>query len=316
MFMSAETIGRASRGRVSRAPQIADSLMQGSLPLVLAIGLGILSAGCLVQKREKIQTPAAAPASLRTATLDELLEKIQKQQDAIQTIDATVQLEPSVSSAAKGEITTYHDVRAFLLIRKPAFLRMIGQYPVVRNTAFDLVSDGERFGLYIPSKNRYITGNSRGGKRGKSPLENLRPQHILDALLWKGPEPGSEQAALELVTEAGKSYYVVLILRQTGPGRLALARKLWFERVGLSLERLQIFDDQGEVATDARYSSYAEFSGVPYAQQIVLNRPLDDYGLILSFTKLVLNGPIADDKFKMEPPAGAEKVDLEQASSS
>src|SRR5262249_20345929 len=132
-----------------------------------------------VKKREKIQPPGTggsfgqtSPTALQTATLDELLERIQKQQDAIQTINATVQLEPSVTSQAKGEITTYRDVQAFLLVRKPAFLRMIGQAPVVRTTVFDLVSNGDRFGLYLPTKTRYIIGNSRGGNRGKSPLEN------------------------------------------------------------------------------------------------------------------------------------------------
>jgi hypothetical protein len=284
------------------------------LSVILAATLATMLTGCLVRKREKIAVaPLAQP--LKTATLEELLEKIQKQQDAIQTLDAIVELEPSVTSQAKGEITTYRDVRAFLLIRKPAFLRMIGQYPVVRNTAFDLASDGERFGLYIPSKNRYIMGDSRGGKHSKSPLENLRPQHILDALLWKGPEPGNEEAALEVSTDGTKNYYIVLILRRAGEGKLQLARKLWFERVGLSLERLQIFDANGVIATDAHYSSYAESAGIPYAQQVVLNRPQDEYGLMLTVTQMKFNEPLPDEKFQMEQPAGAEVVDLEKAPS-
>jgi hypothetical protein len=248
--------------------------------------------------------------------LDDLLAKIRRQQEAIQTLDGTVEIEPSVRSAQKAEIVHYRDVRAFLLVRKPGFLRMIGQYPVVRNTAFDLASDGEHFGLYIPSKNRFITGNSRGGRRRESALENLRPQHILDALLWRAPEPDREEAALEVATEGQKSYYVVHVLRRLEAGHLLLARKLWFERVGLTLERLQVFDEQGEVATDARYSDYAEFSEISYPQQIVLDRPQDDYGLILTVSQLRFNQPLGDDKFELERPAGAELIDLEASPSS
>ena len=285
--------------------------------LARVASVAVMSAGltgCAVQNRRTL--PPAPPAvSLQSATLQELLEKVERQQDAIQTLDATVQIEPTVTSEQRGEIITYRDVRAFLLIRKPAHLRMIGQYPVVRNTAFDLVSDGERFGLYVPSKNRYIVGNSQGGKRSKSPLENLRPQHILDALLVEGLAAGREEAALEVATESQKSYYIVLILRRRDAGGLLLARKLWFERENLTLARLQIFDSTGTVETDARYSSYAEFSGIHYPQQIVFDRPQDDYGLMLTVAEMEFNQPLEDDKFQMAQPAGAELVDMEQTPS-
>jgi outer membrane lipoprotein-sorting protein len=282
---------------------------RGASLVLLAAGLW----GCAVQDRRPL--PPTPPPRLQSATLEELLERVAAQQNAIQTLNATVQIEPTVTSEQRGEIVTYRDVRAFLLIRKPAHLRMIGQYPVVRNTAFDLVSDGERFGLYVPSKNRYIVGNSQGGKRSKSPLENLRPQHILDALLVESPAPAGEQAALEVATEGQKSYYIVLILRPRQAGGLLLARKLWFDRESLSLVRLQIFDADGEVETDARYSSYADFSGISYPQQIAFDRPQDDYGLVLSVTGLQFNQPLGDDKFEMAQPAGTERVDIEQTPS-
>ncbi|HWP84114.1 MAG TPA: hypothetical protein VNN17_02915 [Terriglobia bacterium] len=298
------------RQRVQRGRRSASLLVRCGWLVCLATGWS----GCAVQNRIRIPTaPAAAP--LRETTLPELLQQVRRQQEAIQTITATVQVQPSVTSPQRGEIVTYRDVRAFLLIRKPADLRMIGQYPVVRNTAFDLASDGERFGLYIPSKNRYLVGDSRGGKRSKSPLENLRPQHLLDALLVAGPQPDREEAVWELAREGQNSYYIVLILRRREEGGLRLARKLWFEREQLTLARLQVFDEGGEVETDVRYSSYGNFSGIPYPQRIVLDRPLDDYGLELTVTDLKFNLPLEDAKFEMAPPAGAELVDIEKTAS-
>jgi outer membrane lipoprotein-sorting protein len=267
-----------------------------------------MAAGCAVQRRDRLPV-AATPQVLQSATLDELLQKVQAQQEAIQTLNATVEIQPSVTSDQRSEIVTYRDVRAFLMIRKPDDLRMIGQYPVVRSTAFDLASDGEHFGLYIPSKNRFVTGDSRGGKRSESALENLRPQHILDALLWRGLDE-NESAALEVASEGQKSYYIMLILRRTPEGRLLLTRKLWFERVALTLARLQIYDAEGMIATDARYGDFGEFSGISYPQNIAVDRPQDDYGLVLSVSSLVFNQPLGDEKFEMERPAGAELVEL------
>ena len=274
--------------------------------------LSLLS-GCAVRQRERL--PAAALASAwQKATLAELLDKIRAQQDAIRTFQATVEIEPSVTSLQRGEIVHYRDVRAFILIRRPALLRMIGQYPVARTTAFDMASDGERFGLYIPSRNRFIIGNSREGRRSDSALENLRPQHILDALLWQGPEPGREQAVLEVSAEGPTSYYIVHVLRPAGERGFVLARNLWFERRKLTLERLQIFDDDGEEVSDARYVDYAEFSGIPYAQKITIDRPQDQYGLALTVSKLEFNLPLEDDKFRLEQPPGTELRNLEERS--
>jgi len=278
--------------------------------MLALLALLLLLPGCIVRRRQPLPEATAAPL-WRTATLEELLDNVQAQQEAIQTINATVELEPSVRYPQRGEIVHYRDVRAFLLIRKPAFIRMIGQYPVVRNTAFDMASDGNRFGLYIPSKNRFIIGDSAGKGHSESALENLRPQHILDALLIHGPTE-SEQAALEAFNNGQRAYYVVHVLQPDGGGGLLLDRNLWFERQDLSLERLQIFGEGGEIVTDVSYSNYGEFGGISYPQQIVMDRPQDKYGLRLTVTRLVFNEPLGDEKFLLERPTGTELVDLEE----
>ena len=39
-------------------------------------------------------------------------------------------------------------------------LRMIGLMPIVRNHAFDMVSDGRDFKLWIPPRNRFVVGRN------------------------------------------------------------------------------------------------------------------------------------------------------------
>ena len=215
------------------------------------------------------------------------------------------------SSDLKGEVVHYRDVRSFLLIRRPGWLRMIGLYPVVRNTAFDLTSDGDKFELYVPSKDKLVIGSAVSTKHSTSTLENLRPHHILDALLWRSPDPTREKAALEVIDEPTMSHYVVNILASDGDGQLVLARKIWFERAGLTVDRLQVYESGGVLATDARYSNYGEFAGISYPQNIVIDRPQDQYGLALTVTRLVFNEELGEEKFKMERPEGATVMNLD-----
>jgi outer membrane lipoprotein-sorting protein len=287
-------------------------IVRAATSTALLLVLAISTSGCLVRSRERIKT-FRPPSGWKEATLPELLENLRKEEESIKTLNATVDVEPSISSAQKGEVVHYRDVRSFLMIRKPGLLRMIGQYPVVRNTAFDLASDGNKFELYVPSKDRLVIGSAVSKKHSATALENLRPHHILDALLWRSPDPINEKAALEVIDEPTQSHYVVNILATNGNGELVLKRKLWYERARLTLDRLQIYDPGGILATDATYSNYGEFNGIRYPQNIIIDRPQDQYGLALTITRLVFNEDLGDEKFKMEMPAGATIVNLEDS---
>ena len=298
--------------RPSGLPQARLSIWDRVLPSLILILIVLSSSACLVRSRERIRTFRPA-GGWKEATLESLLTNLRNEEAAIKTLNATVDVEPSVSSVQKNEVVHYRDVRSFLLIRKPGWLRMIGLYPVVRNTAFDLTSNGEKFELYVPAKDRLVLGSAVSSKKSSSTLENLRPHHILEALLWHGPDPVREKAALEVVDEPTQSHYVVHILATNGNGQLELARKLWYERAGLTLDRLQTFDPGGVLATDAKYSNYGDFEGIGYPQNIVIDRPQDQYGLTLRVTRLVFNEELGDEKFKMDPPENATVVNLDDS---
>src|SRR5262249_22319059 len=132
--------------------------------LVISCLLAILlvsTTSCLARRRLITRKGGQATQTLLTADKDALLRTVAQQYAAIDTFNATVDMVPALGTANKGKITEYKDVRAYVLFRKPAFIRIIGLYPVVRNKAFDMVSDGARFRLYIPAKNRFIEGSSQ-----------------------------------------------------------------------------------------------------------------------------------------------------------
>lgn len=285
--------------------------------LLLALVLVLLSSGCLFRARKVERVASTAP--LKMATQQDLIDYVNREAAKIRTMQATVDIDTTVGGAKKGKITDYQEIRGYVLARKPNMLRMIGLLPVLRNQAFDMVSDGEDFKLYIAPKNRFIVGkNNERTPDGHQTLENLRPQHIYDALLLREVDPEKEIAVLENEEELvrdknGKqveqSAYHLDIVRKGDHGWF-LSRKIIFSRTDLLPHRQLVYDDHGNLATDARYEKYKDYEGITFPAQIEILRPREEYDILLSVVKLQLNGALADDKFTLEQPAGAEVVHL------
>jgi outer membrane lipoprotein-sorting protein len=275
--------------------------------------------GCLFRSR-KVQPPVGA-GTLKTATQPELIEYINSQAARIQTIQATVDIDTSVGGAKKGKVTDYKQIRGYVLVRKPTMLRMIGLMPIVRNTAFDMVSDGRDFKLSIPPKNRFVVGrNDVESHSVTQPLENLRPKHIYDALLIREiaqNEVAVMESETEMVIDAKghkleQSEYIIDVIRQAGQSWV-LSRKIIFNRSDLLPHRQTLYDDKGEIATDAVYEDYRDENGVSFPWQIEISRPKEEYDITLTMVKLELNRPLTDDKFVLGQPPGVEVVHLDKS---
>src|SRR5271156_484377 len=139
--------------------------------------------GCSVSTKTAVK-PGEAPAPLQSATKEQLVEKYAQLAEGIRSLNAGVTMKLTAGTAYTGVIEQYHEVKGFILAQKPASIRVIGQAPVVGKNIFDMVSDGETFHIFIPSKNKFIVGPANLQRPSKKPIENLRPQHLVNALLW------------------------------------------------------------------------------------------------------------------------------------
>ena len=277
--------------------------------------------GCLFRSH-KVEPPITS-VQLKTATQQELIDYINTQAAAIQSMQATVDIDTTVGGVKKGKVTDYEEIRGYVLVRKPAMLRMIGLMPIVRNKAFDMVSDGQGFKLWIPTKNRFVVGrNDVETHNPTQPLENLRPQHIYDALLLRHVDPENEIAVMEndteLVTDAkshkaSRADYVIDVISKNDHG-WALSRKIVFSRTDLLPHRQLLYDTKGNVTTNALYYNYKNDNGIEFPWQIEIARPQEEYDITLNIVKLDLNQPLPDDKFILEQPPGAEVVHLDKPS--
>ena len=136
--------------------------------------------GCLFRSHRVQTTRSTAP--LKTATQEDLVAKIDQLSARVQTMNATVDIDTTVGGEKKGKVIEYQQMRGYILAQKPAMLRMIGLLPIVRNRGFDMVSDGDRFKLWIPPKNRFITGANQVTKISENPAGKSSPAGNLRSL--------------------------------------------------------------------------------------------------------------------------------------
>jgi outer membrane lipoprotein-sorting protein len=275
--------------------------------------------GCLF--RSHTVQPRYSTAVLQSATPAELIARLDQQAAQVHSLNATVDIDSSVGGARKGKVTDYQEIRGYVLVRKPAMIRMIGLFPILRNKAFDMVSDGATFRVSIPPKNKFVVGRNDVVDHSKQPLENLRPQHIFDALLLHEVDPQSEIAVVEDGVETvidpkskkpvEEPDYVVVIIHKGEQGWY-LARKVTFSRQDLMPHRQVVYDPKGNIASDAHYDQLTNYDGVMFPAVIQIRRPQEEYSLVLNIVKLSLNQPLTDEQFTLAQPAGSELVDLGQ----
>jgi len=186
--------------------------------LALAATAWLLVSGCSVSQKTAVK-PSQAPAALQTATKAQLLDKYNRQASSIRSVNLSVKMKLIGGSNYSGVIEQYHEVNGFMLAAKPANIRVIGQAPVVGKNIFDMVSNGEEFHVFIPSKNSFLVGATDLQRPSRKPIENLRPQHLVDALLWASV---SDRVPIlfEQANETQARFYVLTVLRRASPSNV------------------------------------------------------------------------------------------------
>ena len=274
--------------------------------------LAAISGGCAanngVSRRQNV--PKQERPVAKDATREELLDKYNAFASSVKSLNSTVELKTTAGSKYSGLIQEYHEVKAFLLAARPANVRMVGQAPVIGKAIFDMVSNGKEFRVWLPTKNKFLVGEVAAERNSDKPLENLRPQHLLDALLW--PEIRKEETVLlEEFNDENSRYYILTVLR--GGYSTEIFRKIWFDRSDLNVVRLQSYGPKGVLLSDVRFSDWqplvdqaAGATAFPRALQI--DRPHDDYRLDLQVSKVDLNVNLSADRFQLAQPENSELV--------
>ncbi|MGA8044524.1 MAG: hypothetical protein WCA37_17145 [Terracidiphilus sp.] len=294
------------------------AVRRAALTIGLMAPVTMLS-GCLFTTR-KLPVPKG-PSVVQTMTPDQLVQRMNQRWDAMNTLNATVEIQASVLKSKEGIAKDYTTFRGHILMRKPAMLRVLGQVPVLDMTMFDMASDGKNFTLYIPSRKKVVEGSNELKKRSIHQVENLRPGFFFDAMMVRGLEPDdlySVTADADTMVDASKKHlltvpeYVLSIMRRKpGSNELWPVRVVTFHRDDLLPYKQDLYDADGNLETEVVYASYADFGSGEYPSVVTIRRPMEEYQAVLHVEKVVENIALTEEQFHIKVPEGTERQKLE-----
>ena len=295
----------------------AECMQRSQFRLVLCL-LPFLG-GCLA-RTHKVQQ-AKVPPVLLSAEADQLIARVNKVSDSIDSLNATVEFQASVGGANKGSVTDYTSLSGFILLRKPESVQVLGLVPVLRSRAFELTSDGKTFELYIPSQNKLIEGTNKISKPSPKALENLRPGMFFNAMIPRRISPEE----LVTLTEGGlksedaathqsvliPEYELTIVRQKEHSQQLIQERVIHFSRVNLMPFQEDTYNSAGAVETEAIYGPFVDFGGRSYPKTITIKRPQEEYQIVITLDKLVVNSQLTDAQFELKVPEGVQVQQLQ-----
>ncbi len=296
--------------------------------IVLLICAALSLTGCAVKNQYETQRRLVSSSTLKEASLDQLLANLDATAAHLQTLKLTVEMDLSTGGERKGIVTDYRQVSGYVLVRKPEMLHMIVRAPVVGNRIVDMVSKGKTFSAAFnsPSSSKYFVGSNEVAHPSEKPLENMRPQHVLDALLIKPVDHAAgEVAVLEQSVdvvkdpkthkEALRPNYVVFVISKDEAGSY-LSRRIVFSRDDLMPHEQYLYDRQGQLVTIARYDYsvpvFTEEADTKFPGVIQIQRPVEEYSIKLTVEKASINLPLGDDQFEVAQPPGSTLINVDQ----
>lgn len=279
---------------------------------VAALLLPLLLSGCsyFIPMTRHLPVPKP-PALVQNYTPEELVKLVNQRWDTVNTLTATVEIYATEYHTAQGTEKDYPSSRGYILIRKPAMLRVVGTYFGAR--IFDMASDGTHFTLLMPTKDLAVEGSNTVRVQTANEWENLRPKFFLDALAVRGLDPDDEYMVTndsETVEDAAKKHlytepeYVLNIMRRRSAHENLPMRTITFHRDDMLPYDQTIYDDQGNPETLVYYSNYADFSAGRFPSKVVIKRPQEGIQLVLSVDQVHENVDLPPEQFKVNIPEG------------
>ena len=287
-----------------------------------ALLLPLLLSGCFILSTTRKLPIPKPPSMVNTVEPEKLVEQLNRRWATLNSLNATVDIQASVLKTKEGVARDYTTFRGIILMRKPEMLRVYGRLPVIGTRMFDMVSDGQVFTLYIPSKNKVITGANTVKKKSANMILNMRPGFFLDAMVVQGLELGdlySVTAETDTLADATKKHlyivpeYVISIMRSNpGSKQLTPVRVITIHRDDLLPYEQDLYDSEGDLETQVTYAEYRNFGSSRYPSTVTIKRPLEEYQIVLTVENVQENQPLTDDQFQINNiPAGTVTQQLE-----
>jgi hypothetical protein len=286
--------------------------------LVLCVTVLLLGTGCVKKAKIKVDQLMLPSFPMTRVEAIRRLEQISRDSQTIQNISAKVTVQATMGGVRTATMSTSPALDGTLLLQRPDRIRLRAKIALGLATAFDLVSNGEKYRFLIPEKKQLWEGLENGppvdaisNSQMINAFVTLRPKQVQDAVLIN-LLPLIESSATQMpvesvpVREDRKLYYVVYFTKGNA-GESRIVEKVWFD---LSTEkkpvaRRQTFKDNGEVDADVRYSGWDQVSGAGISIPSNIHIEFPDREILLTITvapaSAVINGKLSDGAFDLDP---------------
>lgn len=217
---------------------------------------------------------------------------------------------------AKQLLKQYPRGSGYMVLSRPSLIHFNINNPLTHTTIADMVSNGQIFQIFVPSENKFITGSTSIQRIEDNPFYNIRPQHVVAAILI---EPLLERVAdgkifLRETEDEQAKYYVLSVLRDNPGDRIRLHREVFIERSQMVLHRQIYYQGDGVAITDIRYDRWSVVGPNRVASYVQLNRPQDGYKLIFELEprSIEVNAEVEPSMFRLTQPPGSELVEVKE----
>lgn len=282
---------------------------------LLVLAAPFLLTGCSLFPSKRHLPVPKVPATVLTASPEELVTQMDKRWNDFENLTATVDIKATLLKQQQGLETDYPSVHGWIVMQKPDSLRVAGRLGLIGLLVFDMASDGKTFTLLIPPKSKAIEGSNAVIKKSQNQFENLRPGFFFDAMMVRGLEPDDYYARIadtETIEDTAKKHlylmpeYVLSITQHASNGGKVdkPVRVITFHRDDLLPSNQDLYDSQGNLESQVMYSDYKDFGGTQYPTRVVIKRPLEGIQLVLTVEKVVKNQKLPEGEFTVKIPAG------------
>ena len=278
-----------------------------------------LVTGCSLFPTTRQLPVPKAPTITQTISPEDLVARLNKRWDSINTLTAKVEFRASVTKSKEGIATDYPSVEGHILMRKPESLRVVGQ--LIGISVFDMASDGNCFTLSMPHEDKVIKGCGPAKVKSKNTWENLRPGFFFDAMLVRGMESDDRYSVTSetiIVEDPAKKHlfsvpeYVLHITRyMTGSQKELTERVVYFHRDDLLPSEQDIYDTDGTLETQVLYANYQDFESGTFPSTVTIKRLPEDIQIVLTVEAVHENQTLPDEQFVVDIPKGS-KIEFQQ----
>jgi outer membrane lipoprotein-sorting protein len=289
---------------------------------MMLLGLTAGTTGCFSTTRMVQKTQA--PDVYRSTSVENLEKALSDRDAGMKTLNLQVLVTASIGGSREGKVTEITPFKGYIFVQKPSNVRVILSIPVLGSRALDVVGDADNFTLVHATAGHgdvWMTGTNVVKTPSKNGLENLRPPIFLDSLMVPGVKD-TEYVSLEESTRVlqpatkhqpavEEPDYDLTISKTVTDHILKPVRVVHISRVNMLPFQQDIYDDHGQIVTQAIYDAYQAYGTEQFPTVITIKRPLDEYTLKINVTKLTLNQPFDSDQFELKIPPDVKVTKME-----